>query len=137
MRSQAVEVEDLRVTEPVEADPRGTRPPANGAPQKLFNNPVRFGSEGLFCRRKAGIRPLKKSCLTSRCDIGRFRQRSRTFPDDFNLPVDLFFIEGLNTLARTIEPGARRDTNGTSARIVDLILIAGRDEMRDVQREQR
>src|SRR5262249_42081437 len=134
---QADELEDLRVTEPVETDPRGTRPPANGASQKLFSNPVRFGSEGLFCRRKAGIRPLKKSCLTSRSDIWRLRQRSRTFPHDFNLPVDLFFIEGLNPFTRTIEPGARRDTHGKSARIVDLVLIAGRDEMRDVQREQR
>lgn len=72
--SQADELEDFCITEPVQANPCGTRPPANGTTRQFLSDPVRFGSEGLFCQLELGVRWFQKLCLASCCDIGRLRQ---------------------------------------------------------------
>ena len=68
---------------------------------------------------------------------GGARNRSRILPDHFNLQGDLLLVETGDAGARALHAARRCAANCAAAGISDLVPIAGREETRHVQFDER
>src|SRR5580698_5435941 len=91
---QANELKDLRVAQPVEADPGGARATPNCVPGQFSGNPVRFGDKDFVRRGSGTVRTQRGAFLRfgGDCFCRRY-SRAGVLPDDFDLPGDFFFVE--------------------------------------------
>ena len=104
--TQAYELEDFGVAQPIEPDPGRARPAANGLPADLCGDPVSFRREDFFRRRAGRV----GANVVGRGNAGRdtgLRKRAGIVPDDLDLPGDLLRIEPGGAGARAIEAGDR------------------------------
>src|SRR5262245_52704256 len=132
--SEANELKNVGIAKAVESDPRGARTAANCIAGQLFGNLVGFRNEGFCCRLGCGLCYLLPSI---RCRSRRLCQRSCILADHLDLPLDFMLIEIAYASARTAKPGFGLGSNGNSIRVPNLISVAWRNEVRDIQRDKR
>ena len=134
--TEAYELEDLGVAQPVETDPGGARPAADGMAGNLFGDPVGFRDED-FLRRRAGR-------IGASMSSARHRLPAPAFATELVFSLMTSTCQAIscsskpgNARARAIKARGRRGRHREAGRIADLVAVARRHEMRHVQREQR
>ena len=137
IRAEAHELENLGSL-PASRDRSKRRPALGGlhdatAPRRSCRLPRR--KSPLLGATAASARTTR--CLRPRLGRrpGRSRNRARILPDDLDLPGDILLIEVANTRPRAIQARGRLGTNRNAGRIAYLVSVAGRHEMRHIQRE--
>src|SRR6185437_12533448 len=89
--SQAYELENLGIPQPIEADQCSPRATSNGTIGHFFRDLVRLPDEIRPRRRDRDVRVPRRLYREIRSRVaGRFRQGAGIFSDDLDLPRDLF-----------------------------------------------
>ena len=132
------ELRDLGISQPVEPDPGRGRTLADGVMRRAPRRSCRLPPGSSPCAAQSPRRCARRGFVLAR--LGRVagaRNRGRVLPDDLDLPGDLLLIEVADTGARASKPGRCLGRNRDAVCIADLVAVARRHEMRDIQRQQR